>query len=251
MATTGARQPLLLRQRAELQSQVLSSPAPRDGPQVSTPARPARPRRPHPVLTLLSPPTCTGSLSHPREPRPSWARPPAPCRPSWAVTWLPGPPWADPSPPQLLHQTRAQSWAEQGGGRCCNRPGRHRGNRRGRGLGLPAFKDPLKAGSVETPPLGREHPEPRSAGSLSQPHQRAAAEETVGPRPEAGGAPTLPACPWEATGHHLPAFLGEAGYMALPGPHVKYRLDTALCILATLRAWYIPHSHNPSQPCAP
>ena len=69
-------------QRAELQSQVLSSPAcSRDGPQVSTPARAARPRQPHPVLTLLSPPTCTGSLSHLREPRPSWVRPRAPSRP--------------------------------------------------------------------------------------------------------------------------------------------------------------------------
>lgn len=53
----------------------------------------------------------------------SWARPPAPCRPPGRA---PGPQALLGQTPHLPNgdsQTRAQSWAEQGGGRCCNRPG--------------------------------------------------------------------------------------------------------------------------------
>lgn len=115
----GARQPLLLRQQAELQSQVLSSPAPRTRPQVPSswvgPPQPSPPLPPHQVLALRSPPTCTGSLSHPGEPCPFWAGPPASC---WPPGRAPGP---QALLGQTLHlpscdtQTRVKSRAEQGG----------------------------------------------------------------------------------------------------------------------------------------
>lgn len=115
----GARRPLLLRQRAELQSQALSSP----------------------------PPPATALRCPPQPGQPGLARPPSPW--AWPSCHLPQaqahspflgetacacrPPGRAPGPQALLgqtphlpngdSQTRAQSWAEQGGGRCCNRPG--------------------------------------------------------------------------------------------------------------------------------
>ena len=144
----GARQLLLLRQQAELQSQVRSSPAPRARPQVpSSWVGPPQPRPPHQVLTLQSPPTCTGSLSHPGEPCPSWAGPPASC-------WPPGPPWADPSPPQLRHAEQGAELGRAGAGGDAAIGQAAQRKCMCRGLGLPAFKDPLQAQPRPSPGEG-------------------------------------------------------------------------------------------------
>lgn len=163
---------------------------------------PARPLPPHQVLALRSPPTCTGSLSHPGSPALSKAGPPASCWPPGPGTWPPGRPWADPSPPQ--HQTLRPGRRAGREGKCYSRPGRaQRTDVEGAWASQP-LRTPCRLSRDPSP--GQEQPEPRSAGSLGQPtrKRRPRRQRVPGQKQEEPVPPPALGQAWEATGSASP-----------------------------------------------